>query len=126
MPSVTTDLLTCHSTLEAGKPFDTGFKLSGDERLTTLEITRSHLSAAEFAFLSACHTAEVTEGGTIDEGLHLAAAVQYSEFRSVLGKMWAMVGEDGRDLAEHFYNASFSNSRRERGRPYLRKHSRWP
>jgi len=104
----------CHGTLEAGKPFDTGFKHSGDGRLTTLEITRSHLPAAEFAFLSACHTAEVTEGGTIDEGLHLAAAVQYSEFRSVLGRMWAMmVDEDGRDLAEHFFKFKTGA-----GRPY--------
>ncbi|KAI9433840.1 CHAT domain-containing protein [Lactarius indigo] len=52
----------CHGTLEAGKPFEAGFELYGDERLTLLEIVRSDLPTAEFAFLSACHTAEVTEG----------------------------------------------------------------
>jgi CHAT domain-containing protein len=85
----------CHGTLEAGKPFEAGFKLYGDERLTLLEIVRSQLPNAEFAFLSACHTAEVTEGSVVDEGLHLAAAVQYCGFRSVVGTMWAMVDEDG-------------------------------
>jgi CHAT domain-containing protein len=50
----------------------------------------------------------------MDEGLHLAAAVQYSGFRSVVGTMWAMVDEDGKDLAEPFYKALFSNSRRDR------------
>ncbi|KAI9433438.1 CHAT domain-containing protein [Lactarius psammicola] len=111
----------CHGTLEAGKPFEAGFELYGCERLTLLEIVRSHLPTAEFAFLSACHTAEITEGSVVDEGLHLAAAVQYCGFRSVVGTMWAMVDEDGRDLAEHFYKALFSTSRRVQGVPYYER-----
>ncbi|KAH9034030.1 hypothetical protein EDB83DRAFT_2417263, partial [Lactarius deliciosus] len=40
-------------------------------------------------------------------------------FKSVVGTMWAMVDEDGRDLAEHFYKALFSTtSRRDQGVPY--------
>jgi CHAT domain-containing protein len=108
----------CHGTLEPGKPFESGFELHGDERLTLLDIVRSNLPTAEFAFLSACHTAEMTEGSIMDEGLHLAAAVQYSGFRSVVGTMWAMVDEDGRDLAENFYKALFSNSRSDQEIPY--------
>ena len=108
----------CHGTLEANKPFQAGFELYGGERLTLLEIVRSHLPTAKFAFLSACHTAEVTEGSIIDEGLHLAAAVQHSGFRSVVGTMWAMVDEDGRDLAANFYKALFSTSRRDQGIPH--------
>jgi CHAT domain-containing protein len=104
-----------HGTLEAGKPFESGFELHGNARLTLLEIVRANLPAAEFAFLSACHTAEMTEGSVVDEGLHLAAAIQYCGFRSVVGTMWAMVDEDGRDLAENFYKALFANSR---GTPY--------
>ena len=105
----------CHGTLEPGKPFEAGFELHGNARLTLLEIVRAELPSAEFAFLSACHTAEMTEGSVVDEGLHLAAAVQYCGFRSVVGTMWAMVDEDGRDLAENFYKALFANSR---GTPY--------
>jgi CHAT domain-containing protein len=105
----------CHGKLEAGKPFEAGFELYESVRLTLLEIVRSHIPTAEFAFLSACHTAEVTEGSIMDEGLHLAAAVQYCGFRSVVGTMWAMADEDGRDLAKHFYKALFSGSR---GMPY--------
>ena len=101
----------CHGTLETGKPFEAGFELHGDARLTLLEIVRANLPAAEFAFLSACHTAEMTEGSVVEEGLHLAAAVQYCGFRSVVGTMWAMVDEDGRDLAKNFYKALFENSR---------------
>ena len=107
--------LACHGTLEAGKPFEAGFELHGNARLTLLEIVRAHLPSAEFAFLSACHTAEMTEGSVVEEGLHLAAAVQYCGFRSVVGTMWAMMDEDGRDLAENFYKALFANPR---GTPY--------
>ena len=109
----------CHGTLEVNKPFEAGFELHGGKRLTLLNIVRADLPTAEFAFLSACHTAEVTEGSIMDEGLHLAAAVQYCGFRSVVGTMWAMVDEDGRELAENFYKALFStNSKREQGVPY--------
>ena len=111
----------CHGTLEPGKPLEAGFELYGGEHLTLLEIVRSHLPTAEFAFLSACHTAEVTKGSIIDEGLHLAAAVQYCGFRSVVGTMWEMVDEDGPDLANHFYKALFSKARRERGVPYYER-----
>ena len=103
----------CHGTLEAGKPFKAGFELFGDERLTLLEIVRSHIPTAEFAFLSACHTAEITQGSIVDEGLHLAAAVQYCGFRSVVGTMWAMADVDGEDLAKQFYKNIFRRSRKE-------------
>ena len=105
----------CHGILETGKPFEAGFELHGDARLTLLEIVRAHLPTAEFAFLSACHTAEMTEGSVVDEGLHLAAAVQYCGFGSVVGTMWAMADTDGRDLAKYFYKALFANSG---GTPY--------
>ena len=58
------------------------------------------MPSAEFAFLSACHKTKVTEGCITDEGLHVAAEVQYCGIRSVVGTMWAMMNEDGRDLAE--------------------------
>jgi CHAT domain-containing protein len=99
---------SCHGILETGKPFDACFKLYQGERLTLLEIIRSRHPSAEFAFLSACHTAELTEESIADEGLHLSAAVQYSGFRSVVGTMWAMADIDGQFLAKNFYESLFS------------------
>jgi CHAT domain-containing protein len=98
----------CHGILEIGRPFDASFKLYGDERLTLLDIVHSRLPAAEFAFLSACHTAEITEESIDDEGLHLTAALQYCGFRSVVGTMWAVADTDGRDMARHFYLSMLS------------------
>ncbi|KAI0293141.1 CHAT domain-containing protein [Multifurca ochricompacta] len=106
----------CHGTLETGKPFDASFKLFDDERLTLLDIVRSQLPAAEFAFLAACHTAELTDDSIADEGLHLTAAVQYCGFRSVVGTMWEMADIDGSEIAENFYKSMFS--RNGEGVPY--------
>jgi len=110
---------SCHGILETGKPFDASFKLYQGERLTLLDIIRSRLPSAEFAFLSACHTAELTKESIADEGLHLSAAVQYSGFRSVVGTMWAMADIDGQVLAKHFYASVFSD--KWKGVPYYER-----
>ncbi|KAI0248260.1 CHAT domain-containing protein [Lactifluus subvellereus] len=98
----------CHGMLQPGRPFESSFLLQDKTHLTLLRIAKSHLPTAELAFLAACHTAELTEDGTPDEVLHLTAAMQFSGFRSVIGTMWAMVDEDGKDLSEHFYSKMFT------------------
>ena len=110
---------SCHGILETGKPFDASFKLDGGQCLTLLEIIRSRLPCAEFAFLSACHTAELTDESIADEGIHLSAAVQYSGFRSVVGTMWAMADIDATVLAKNFYGSLFSG--RWQGVPYYER-----
>ena len=98
----------CHGTLNPERPFDAAFLFRGEERLTLLDIVRSRLGTAEFAFLSVCHAAEWTDGNTPDEALHLTAAMQYCGFRSVVGTLWAMADIDGRDVSEHFYGHMFA------------------
>jgi len=110
---------SCHGILETGKPFDACFNLYQGQRLTLLDIIRARLPSAEFAFLSACHTAELTGESIADEGLHLSAAVQYSGFRSVVGTMWAMADIDGQVLTKNFYASVFSE--RWQGVPYYER-----
>ncbi|KAF8268585.1 CHAT domain-containing protein [Lactarius quietus] len=112
----------CHGVLEAGKPFDASFKLHGGSRLTLLEIVRSRLPDAEFAFLSCCHAAEITKDSVADEALHLTAAMQYCGFRSVVGTMWEMADTDGKDLSKSFYKSLFSSQ--ETGTPYYERSAR--
>ncbi|KAI9444039.1 CHAT domain-containing protein [Lactarius indigo] len=109
----------CHGVLEAGKPFEASFKLHEGSRLTLLDIVRSRLPDAEFAFLSCCHAAEITEESVADEALHLTAAMQYCGFRSVVGTMWEMADTDGQDLARSFYKSLFSGERS--GVPYYER-----
>ena len=110
---------SCHGKLEKGKPFEASFKLYEGARLTLLELVRSQLPTAKFAFLSACHTAELTEESIADEGLHLTAAVQYCGFRSVVGTMWEMADIDGPDLVGNFYRSVFSD--RQPDLPYYER-----
>ncbi|KAH9030431.1 CHAT domain-containing protein [Lactarius pseudohatsudake] len=93
----------CYATLEFGKPLEADIKLHREDRLTLLDIADSRLPSAEFAFLSACHTAEPTDGDDPTEGLNIAAAMQYRGFGSVVGTMWGMVDTDGREISESFY-----------------------
>ncbi len=107
--------IVCHGILETGKPLDSGFKLYKGRRLSLLDVVRSRLPNAEFAFLAACHTAELTDESPADEVLHLAAAMQFCGFRSVVGTMWAMADADGPALAGDFYRSVFSGKRTQDG-----------
>jgi len=113
--------VSCHGNLETGKPFNAYFKLYEGSRLTLLDTMRSKLPTGEFVFLSACHTAEHTTESIADEGLHLAGAVQYCGFRSVMGTMWEMADIDGPDLAGHFYRSVFSNTSKWQGMAYYER-----
>jgi CHAT domain-containing protein len=113
--------IVCHGILEPGKPFEVSFKLHKEKHLQLLYIVQSQLPDAEFAFLSACHTAELTEKNIADEVLHLAAAMQFCGFRSVVGTMWAMADIDGPDLARHFYQTLFSDEAQLEGRRYYER-----
>jgi CHAT domain-containing protein len=105
-----------HRLLEPGKPFDSSFQLYWGKHLSLLDIVQSQLPNAEFAFLTACHAAELTDESPSDEALHVAAAMQYCGFRNVSGTVWATADTDGHDLAENFYKSVFSG--KKRGLPY--------
>ncbi|KAH8105057.1 TPR-like protein [Phellopilus nigrolimitatus] len=98
----------CHGKLNSKEPFLHAFKLFGEDRLTLLDIIQSNLPNAEFAFLSACHSAGQIVDGAREEVLHLAAAMQFCGFRSVIGTMWAMADDDGPFIAKGFYKRMFA------------------
>ena len=102
--------IVCHGILKPGKPLEASFKLHKG-KLLLLDIIRSQLPDAEFAFLSACHTAELTEESIADEVLHLTAAMQFCRFRSIVGTMWEMADIDGQGLARDFYSEVFSDTK---------------
>ncbi len=94
--------LACHGRVDEQHPFKSHFRLYG-EPLTLLDIARQNLPHAYLAFLSSCHSAEGNRQRP-DEVLHLAAAVQFAGFRSAVGTLWAVDGEDGPIVAEAFYS----------------------
>jgi tetratricopeptide (TPR) repeat protein len=97
----------CHGHLGVNtQPFYASFELHGGSSLTLLDLIQARLPNAELAFLSACHSAE-GDLITPDETIHLAAALQFCGFRSVVGTLWAMDDKDGPVISMEFYKHMF-------------------
>ncbi|KAG1826657.1 hypothetical protein EV424DRAFT_1345440 [Suillus variegatus] len=79
-----------------------------DEPLTLLDIMENDTPQAEFAFLSACHTA-VGDEETPDEVIHLAAGLQFSGFKSVIGTLWVVDDAVAKHIVEAFYENMFKD-----------------
>ncbi|KAJ7818850.1 hypothetical protein B0H14DRAFT_2601032 [Mycena olivaceomarginata] len=50
--------------------------------------------------------------GTPDEAIHVAAAMQFAGFRSMVGTLWEMADQDGPFVAREFYGMSFAKGQR--------------
>ncbi|KAG0702340.1 TPR-like protein [Suillus ampliporus] len=91
----------CHGTQNFVEPFKSAF-LMRDQPLQLLDISHTDLSRHEFAFLSACETA-VGHFTTPDEVIHLAAGLQFSGVKSVVGTFWNVNDVTVQRLVEAFY-----------------------
>ncbi|OJA18780.1 hypothetical protein AZE42_01624 [Rhizopogon vesiculosus] len=102
--------LASHGMPNREKPFDSSFAMR-DGPLTITDIIRSRMRNPEFAFLSACHTT-VGHASSPDEAIHLAAAMQFSGFRSVIGSMWSVDDEAAGRIVSAFYKNLVDDSGR--------------
>ncbi|KAG2111124.1 TPR-like protein [Suillus clintonianus] len=102
--------LACHGMPHRTQSFDSSFAMR-DGPLMIKEIIRSNWQNPEFAFLSACHTT-VGHEKSPDEAIHLAAAMQFSGFRSVIGSMWSVDDEVARQVVSVFYRKLVDGSGR--------------
>ncbi|KAG2029056.1 CHAT domain-containing protein [Suillus americanus] len=93
--------LACHGKQDREQPYYSCFAMR-DRPLTLLDIMEKDIPHAEFAFLSACHTA-VGDEKTPDEVIHLAAGLQFSGFKSVIGTLWVVDDAVAKHVVEAFY-----------------------
>ncbi|KAG2037158.1 hypothetical protein BDR03DRAFT_958111 [Suillus americanus] len=84
--------LACHGMPKRTQPFESSFSMR-DGPLMIKDMIRSNWQNPEFAFLSACHTISI----------HLAAAMQFCGFRSVIGSMWSVDDDAARQVVSAFY-----------------------
>jgi hypothetical protein len=116
--------LACHGVQDAEDATQSGFCL-GDGRLTINHFMGMNATNSFLAFLSACETAK----GDIDQpdqAMHLAAAMLFCGFKSVVATMWwvqslqmqscslstlyrAINDFDGPKVAKWFYEELFAN-----------------
>jgi hypothetical protein len=80
-----------------------------DGPLLLSTIASRQLPQADFAFLSACHSASGSEDMP-DEAMHIAAGMQVAGFRSVVATMWAMDDRTGPFVAEKVYDRLLRNA----------------
>jgi CHAT domain-containing protein/tetratricopeptide (TPR) repeat protein len=99
--------LACHGKQDRTQPYHSHFVMR-DEHLTLLDIMEKDIPHAEFAFLSACHTA-VGDEETPDEVIHLAAGLQFSGFKSVIGTLWEVDDSVAQHVVEAFYKNMFKD-----------------
>ncbi|KAG1780597.1 CHAT domain-containing protein [Suillus placidus] len=99
--------LACHGKQDHIQPYNSHFVMR-DEPITLLDIMEKDIPYAEFAFLSACHTAAGDEE-TPDEVIHLAAGLQFSGFKSVIGTLWEVDDAVAKHVVEAFYENMFED-----------------
>ncbi|KAG1747334.1 CHAT domain-containing protein [Suillus lakei] len=99
--------LACHGKQDHEQPYNSCFAMR-DKPLTLLDIMENNSPQAEFAFLSACHTAAGDEE-TPDEVIHLAAGLQFSGFKSVIGTLWVVNDALAKHAVEAFYEKMFED-----------------
>jgi CHAT domain-containing protein len=91
----------CHNIPNVENPFQSAFALR-DGPFTIEHIMRCELEHPEFAYLSACQTT-VGYKESPDEVIHLASAMQFAGFRSVIGTMWAVDDIQASTITSKFY-----------------------
>ena len=91
----------CHGITSKEEPFESAFALR-DGMFTIQRIIQCNLENPEFAYLSACHTT-VGDQENLDEVIHLASAMQFAGFRSVVGTMWSVADSPATKVASTFY-----------------------
>ncbi|KAG2342353.1 hypothetical protein BDR05DRAFT_1000986 [Suillus weaverae] len=99
--------LAYHGKQDREQPYYSRFAMR-DEPLTLLDIMEKDIPHAKFAFLSACHTA-VGDEKTPDEVIHLAAGLQFSGFKCVIGTLWVVDDAVAKHVVEAFYENMFKD-----------------
>ncbi|KAF8431491.1 CHAT domain-containing protein [Boletus edulis BED1] len=93
--------LACHGLPNRTRPFESAFALH-DGHFTIEQIMRCEPENPQFAYLSACHTT-VGDEESPDEVIHLASAMQFAGFRSVIGTMWVVDDDETNKITSTFY-----------------------
>lgn len=86
LPDTTILHLACHGHQNFSNPLESGFVMQ-DSMLTVAKLMKLDLDKAFLAFLSACETAKGDKAHT-DQAIHLAAAMLFAGFKSVVATMW--------------------------------------
>ena len=80
---------------------------------TVADMSEIKLDKAEFAYLSACHTAYNGNFALLDEGIHMAKAFQLAGFPTVVGTLWQIPDKDSAGVAKDVYRGMLNGNKLE-------------
>jgi CHAT domain-containing protein len=80
------------------------------ERLTVRELSRTVMTRAQLAYLSACSTAENSSTGLMDEVITVASSFQLLGFPHVIGTLWQANDDAANDVVRTFYQELVKNA----------------
>lgn len=95
----------CHGSVDIDNPAASRLLLHDHDQspLTVADLAAINLDGAQLAYLSACHTAVNPAERLLEEGMHLAAALQAAGFPQVVGTLWVLDEEIAVDITGDFY-----------------------
>ncbi|KAJ6631916.1 CHAT domain-containing protein, partial [Mycena sp. CBHHK59/15] len=108
----------CHGTQDPSDPLESALLISGERMKVSQIMERSGQSRnavnmpanrRRLVFLSACETA-MGDPSQSDESMHLAAALLFAGFPSVVATMWTIYDQDGPEIADSFYGHLFHHA----------------
>jgi CHAT domain-containing protein len=79
--------------------------------LTVADLTALNMSLSQFAYLSACHSANMKDRRLLSESINLASAFQLAGFASVVGTLWEVAGEPSADIAYKVYEGMLAGQK---------------
>ncbi|OHE92593.1 hypothetical protein CORC01_12104 [Colletotrichum orchidophilum] len=96
----------CHGASIGNDPNKSGLLLVKDGKradLTIADLDAVELKEGSVVYLSACSTAEQTDGSLAGEAIHLANSFQALGFQHVVGTMWGADDAAAGEVAKRFY-----------------------
>lgn len=101
--------LTCQYNVNPKQPFESALVLH-DGRLTINKIIQGELANSFFAFLLASESTSVVDADVPDEAIHIAAALYFTGFPSIVATLGVIDDQCGHRIASAFYDNLFEAS----------------
>lgn len=84
--------------------------------LTVSELVAMNIRLAQFAYLSACHTAGSRDIRLLSESINLSSAVQLAGFPSVIGTLWTVDDAPSSEISTNVYQGMLVDNKLDIGR----------
>jgi CHAT domain-containing protein len=103
----------CHGFSSAKQPYQSRLLVDGwqDKPFTVTDIISLNLRSAQFAYLSACHSAGHGNVTLADETSSLAATIQMAGYPSVIGTLWKVGDEESARIAQVVYRGMLEHEK---------------